>query len=207
MNVILGGLPEEIDGIPISADFRNMMQLDILIHDPDYSESERLIIGLQLLYPGLTGDLDENGAPYPAPTDIEKAVENLQWFYTRGNENDGKGGKPARAYDFDQDADIIFSDFSAVHHINLATVDFLHWWEFFALLSALPPNAMMSKIMYWRTADVGKLPKEEKKRVLEMRQHYAIKQTELAPLTPDELEQRTRDRIKKRFEEVGKGQR
>ena len=41
MNILLlNGLPEDYNGIPISADFRNMIQVDIILHEEDGNEIE-----------------------------------------------------------------------------------------------------------------------------------------------------------------------
>ena len=192
--LLLDGLPEEYDGIPISADFRNMIQVDLILHDPAINETEKTIAALYQLYPDLPGD-------------IHKAVEGLVWFYTRGDAvGDGKdgGAKKAtkKAFDFEQDANLIYAAFYATYGISLTTVDFLHWWEFMALLEGLPETTLLQRVIYWRTVDVNGLPKHEKKHVLKMRKTFALKGQEKPALDIEELNQQTKDRVARRFAEA-----
>lgn len=192
--LLLDGLPEEYEGIPISADFRNMIQVDLILHDPAINETEKTIAALYQLYPDLPGD-------------IHKAVEGLVWFYTRGDAvGDGKdsGTKKAtkKAFDFEQDANLIYAAFYATYGISLTTVDFLHWWEFMALLEGLPETTLLQRVIYWRTVDVNGLPKHEKKHVLKMRKTFALKGQEKPALDVEELNQQTKDRVARRFAEA-----
>lgn len=192
--LLLDGLPEEYEGIPISADFRNMIQVDLILHDPAINETEKTIAALYQLYPDLPGD-------------IHKAVDGLVWFYTRGDAvGDGKdsGTKKAtkKAFDFEQDANLIYAAFYATYGISLTTVDFLHWWEFMALLEGLPETTLLQRVIYWRTVDVNGLPKHEKKHVLKMRKTFALKGQEKPALDIEELNQQTKDRVARRFAEA-----
>ena len=195
MNILLmGGLPEEYEGIPISADFRNMIQVDLILHDPDTNDVEKTAAALYQLYPEI-------------PPDIHTAMEGLAWFYTRGNAP-GKGkDTPAnktakKAFSFEQDANLIYAAFYATYGMSLTTVDFLHWWEFMALFEGLPETTLMQRVIYWRTADVAGLPKHEKNHVLKMRKLFALKETEKPAMNIEELNQQTKDRVARRFAEA-----
>ncbi len=192
--LLLDGLPEEYEGIPISADFRNMIQVDLILHDPTINETEKTIAALYQLYPEIPGD-------------IHKAVEGLVWFYSRGDASGNgrdKGAKkaPKKAFDFEQDANLIYAAFYATYGISLTTVDFLHWWEFMALFEGLPETTLMQRVIYWRTVDLAGLPKHEKKHVQKMRKVFALKEQEKPALDIEELNQQTKDRVARRFAEA-----
>lgn len=190
MNILLtNGLPEEIDGVPIFSDFRNMIQVELLLHDEELSPQERTFCALMQLYDVI-------------PSDTQKAIDGLMWFYGRGDNKEGsqKSGSPTkRAIDFEQDANIIYASFFSAYHINLCTIDYMHWWEFMALIEGLPDTSLMSRIMYWRTADVSKMDKFERKQVLKMRERFAIKGNPSEKLTPEELKQKTRQNLAQKF--------
>ncbi|MDL2273452.1 bacteriophage Gp15 family protein [Oscillospiraceae bacterium OttesenSCG-928-G22] len=195
MNILLmDGLPEEYEGIPLSADFRNMIQIDLILHEADTNEVEKTIAALYQLYPDI-------------PADIHKAVEGLVWFYTRGKAG-GKGKDPSaqkapkKAFDFEQDANLIYAAFYATYNISLTTVDFLHWWEFMALFEGLPENTLIQRVMYWRTTDLTGLSKAERKHILKMRKLFALKGPEKEVLSIEEVEQQTKDRVARRFAEA-----
>lgn len=192
MNILLmDGLPEDYEGYPLSADFRNMINVDAILHGPDTSPTEKTIAALYQLYPEI-------------PTDISKAVDGLVWFYSRGNplsENSGNSANKTlkKAFSFEQDANLIYAAFYATYNISLTTVDFLHWWEFMALFEGLPENTLIQRVMYWRTVDLAGLSKHERKHVLKMRQIFALKEPERQAMTIEELNQQTKARVAQRF--------
>lgn len=69
-----------------------------------------------------------------------------------------------RLLDFDQDAEYIYAAFLQTYGINLFRVqDKLHWWEFSALLSALPQDTRMSEIVDLRDRPVPEPTKYNRK--------------------------------------------
>lgn len=195
MNILLcDGLPEDYKGIPISPDFRNMLHVDLILRDPDASEVEKTIAALYQLYPEI-------------PQDTGMAVDGLMWFYSRGKfgeKQDGKAPKKAekKAFDFEQDASLIYAAFYATYNISLTTVDFLHWWEFMALFEGLPETTLIQRVMYWRTADLTGMSKSERKHVSKMRQLFALEEPAKEALSVEELNQQTKDRVARRFREA-----
>lgn len=204
MNILLlDGLPTEIDGTHISPDFRNMIQFDIALHEE--KEEDAILFGLNLLYPGFNGEVDEDGQVYPMPQTMQKAVEGLMWFFRRGKKPEEGAGKAAgRAYDFNQDAGMMLASFREAYGINLSDGEFMHWWEFLALLEGLPGDTSMARAAYYRTVDTNGMSKSEKEHVNKMKKVFAIKQDDMKPLTAEELEQQTKDRIKRRMAQVRK---
>jgi len=188
--LLMDGLPEAYEGIPLSADFRNMIQVDLILHDIELSEVEKTMLSLDQLYPDI-------------PSDVGAAIKGLEWFFSRGKAQEGKGQGKAekKAFDFDQDAELIFAAFYSAYHISLTTVDFLHWWEFMALLEGLPEDTLIKRVMYWRTAELTGMSKEEKKHVLKMRKMFALTRTGL-PMSVEDLEQKTKDEIERRYAEA-----
>jgi hypothetical protein len=190
--LLLDGLPEEYEGVRISADFRNMIQVDMILHDAGLSKTEKTFAALGQLYPDI-------------PEDINHAARGLAWFYLRGDAGAGRtDAKKARrkAFDFEQDAPLIYAAFHATYGINLATVEFLHWWEFMALFEGLPETTLIQRVIYWRTADLNDLPKQEKAHVRKMRGQFALKEPERAAMGVEELEQQTKDAARRRFAEA-----
>ncbi|NLL92507.1 MAG: hypothetical protein GX222_08900 [Ruminococcaceae bacterium] len=198
MNILLlDGLPEEYEGIPISADFRNMIQVDLILNDPDINDIEKTIASLYQLYPEI-------------PQDIPKAIKGLEWFYSRGKDlsteeadlQNKNAPNQKKAFDFNQDANYIYAAFYATYNISLTTIDFLHWWEFMALFEGLPETTLIQRIIYWRTADVSKMDKQERSYVLKMRKQFELVEPNSKKLTLEELNQQTKDRVARRFAEA-----
>ncbi len=199
MNILLeNGLPEEIDGAPIYADFRNMIRFDIALNDEDLRESEKMQIGLIQLF-------EESHLP-------NEPIKKLLWFYSAGKseslksaKKQNKSTKKTRLYDFEQDADYIFAGFLQTYNINLATVNFLHWWEFLPLLAALPQTTTMGQIMMYRTANIEKIKgKEQKKFYEEQKKKWEIKRQDTQKYeSVQEKQTAFKQRLNARLKEVG----
>lgn len=190
-----GGLPETIDGVPIYADYRNMIRFEQILDDDGLTDVQKTMLGVSQLFDELP------------PGSIERAVDRLQWFYSRGkaaSEEDGQqGGKKAvRAYDltYDADASCIYAAFRQAYQIDLIEIPYLHWWAFLALLENLPDSTTMAQRMQLRTMDVSKV--KDKK----MREHYKAlqKQVELpakVAARPRKVESMA-ERLARRYEEA-----
>lgn len=162
-----GGLPETIDGVPIYADYRNMIRFEQILDDDGLTDVQKTMLGVSQLFDELP------------PGGIERAVDRLQWFYSRGkaaSEEDGQqGGKKAvRAYDLTYDAPCVYAAFRQAYQTDLTEIPYLHWWAFLALLENLPDSTAMAQRMQLRTMDVSKV--KDKK----MREHYKALQKQVA---------------------------
>lgn len=197
MNLLLqDGLPEEFEGTPISADFRNMIQVDLILREEGIPDVEKTIAALNQLYPEI-------------PADPEQAVRGLVWFFSRGGQeteeevkNQTGSSMPPRAFDYDQDANLIYAAFYATYGISLTTVEFLHWWEFLALFEGLPEDTLIKRVMYWRTADLNGLSKSERKHIQKMRRLFALKTPKPERLSVEDLEAKTKQDLALRYEQA-----
>lgn len=194
MNILLmDGLPEDYNGIPISPDYRNMIQVDLILREENVPDEEKIMAGLHQLYPEI-------------PADLKTAVDGLVWFFSRGQTpaqtDSGTHTSQPRAFDFDQDASLIYAAFYTTYGISLTTVDFLHWWEFMALFEGLPEQTLIKRVMYWRTVNLGELPKEERKHVQKMRKLFALKSNPRERLSVEVLEQKAKADLAQRYEQA-----
>ena len=195
MNILLlDGLPDDYEGIPLSTDFRNMINVDLIMQEEeDCEKEERIYHALFQLYEEI-------------PKDYQKAADGLYWFYTRGKSVTGDKSERTseKGFSFNQDANLIYSAFLDVYGISLSTVEYLHWWEFMALFEGLPEDTLIKRVIYWRTADLSDVSKQEKKHILKMRKLFALKRSGQGkkPMTAAELEQQTKDMVDRRYAEV-----
>lgn len=177
----------EVDGEEylIDTDFRMgvAIEIDSLSENPD-------VIGLlEAFYLG------------NIPNDPRKAVDCMLRFYSSHNEETHKqkekGAEKARWYDFTQDVDALTASFLDAYGIDLSTAC-IHWWTFRRLMLNLPPETPFMQRVRYRTADIKKLGKEEKKLYKKMRALYAIKDSQKATTTVEEREAALRERIRQR---------
>ena len=187
------GLPETIDGVAIYPDYRNMIRLEQILDDDALSDTEKTVLGVKQLFEELP------------PGGMERAVDRLQWFYSRGkaipSEGAQQSGKKAvRAYDLAYDASCIYAAFRQAYQIDLMEVSYLHWWAFLALLENLPDSTAMAQRMQLRAMDVSKV--KDKK----MQEHYKALQKQVAlpakaVVRPQKVESLA-ERIKRRYAEA-----
>lgn len=192
MNILLDALPENVNGIPVRSGFRTMIQLELMMDDPEVPREARLPLALNLLY------------KQPAD-DLQKAVDGLLWFYSCGSPDAPEriaGGKTTeRAYDFETDAPDIYAAFLQTYGINLNTAE-LHWWAFRALLGALPESCKIVRIMGYRTRDLSDLKGKEKKYYAEMKARYKLRPLGLTRLTAAAAQEAAKARMNRRFAEA-----
>ena len=84
--------------------------------------------------------------------------------------------RTGRAYCFDKVAALIFAAFFFFFGINLnrtANKD-LHWWEFMAMFDSLSEDLLISRVMYYRTADTEVMSKKQKAFIMRMRKLYSL---------------------------------
>lgn len=157
----------EIGGVnvPVNADFRVILCIDAL-HDQGMTDAERGLESLRLFYGKL-------------PCDIEAATEGMLWFLRCGEKEKQAaawGGKPPKPdFSFVHDAPMILAAFRDQYGIDLANVEFLHWWEFRALLDGLRPEHLFCEMRRIRSMDLGKIKdKDQRKYYREMQKAYAL---------------------------------
>ena len=178
MNILIDYLPTSffIDGkkYEFNYDFRTSILFCLLMQDTELTEEQKILQGLQLYYPVI-------------PSNIEEAYKKILYFYSRGKEiEDNKKVKQGkrifkrnnnRAYDFEIDANLIFSAFMTQYNINLNR-DKLHWWEFMSLFNSLKDDTEIVKIMNYRTIDVNTIEdKKERKMYKQLQDYYSLENT------------------------------
>ena len=175
MNILLDYLPTSfsIDNkkYEFNYDFRTSILFCLLMQDTELTEEQKILQGLQLYYPEI-------------PDNVEEAYEKILYFYSRGKEIEDnkkiKQGKRIfkrnnnRAYDFEVDANLIFSAFMTQYNINLNREN-LHWWEFMSLFNSLKDDTEIVKIMNYRTIDVNSIEdKKERKMYKQLQDYYSL---------------------------------
>ena len=143
-NIILDRLPTEYKGYLIRTSFRIGIQISLCLQDEDYSEEERVLIALNLLY--------GNGMPQ----DLDVAMEGLNWFISCGNENKKGSVNDKQLFYWDFDNERIFSSFLATYGIDLTKED-MHWFKFIAMIGSLNKDCAFNKAIEIRDYDMKDL--------------------------------------------------
>ncbi len=172
-NMLIDYLPEtvEIEGkvYPIETNFRTFVLFEMMMQDPELSDTEKAMRGLELVYPKVPGNLNA-------------AVDGLLWFYSCGKRwREKKAGSTEEpsgtqmVYSFEYDDDYIYSAFLTQYHMDLQDVEYLHWWKFKALLRTLSSDLEFSKIMEYRSIDISSgMTKEQRDFYRRKKELYAL---------------------------------
>lgn len=186
MNILIDALPNfvTIDGkdYKIDTDFRKSIQFEILIQESEKSSKDRVEKALNLFF-------DKN-----IPTNVEKAIEKILWFYSCGKLNQNATSNTennsfhTRVYSFNHDSTAIYSAFWQQYKIDLTTAK-LHWWQFKALFEGLSEDCLIVKIMQYRGMKItSDMPKSQQKRIRELKHIYALPVTQQEQSKIDEID-------------------
>lgn len=190
-------LPETvtIDGIayPIDYDYRVGVAIEREALEHDKPDAEGL---LYLFYKG------------NIPANVGKALRQMLWFYqaptqeSEGGQEKEKSQQGGRWYDFEQDRDVLLASFFSAYGIDLSTAK-VHWWTFRRLMLNLPTDSRFMERVHYRTADLSKLSKDQKKHYRKMKALYAIKDKRAEHhKTVEESEAALLEKVRKRFQEA-----
>ena len=156
-SVVVGG-----KSVPITTSFRAGIQFELqALGDQLTPESI-----LSLFY----------GASWPRPYD--EAIQQAIWFYRLGKpeperETKADAQSVRRSYDFELDADALYTSFRSTYGIDLLRED-LHWWAFRELMIGLPDDTAFKQRVYYRIGSTEGMTVKQKKRFEALRAKYAI---------------------------------
>lgn len=117
------------------------------------------------------------GKSWPQP--YEEAIRKVIWFYRLGKpEKEEPAAKTEvarskRSYDFEIDADALYTSFRSAYGIDLLKED-LHWWAFRELMLGLPDETAFKQRVYYRTGSTAGMSGKQKKQFEALRTKYAI---------------------------------
>lgn len=173
MNILIDKLPCSVivDNIDteIVSDFRTSILFEQLMKDNSVNDDVKIELALNLYFPNqyIINTVD--------------AVNKIIWFYGGGKDikessnKSSNSSKNVNIYDFEQDADYIYAAFMEQYKIDLADIDYLHWWKFKSLFYGLNKDIQLSKIMFYRSVELtDDMTKNERKFYRDMKRLYAL---------------------------------
>lgn len=179
VSVDIGSEKYEID-----ADFRTIMNIEGIIFEKEVTEDQKNFAKEMMKEIEINEkDAITNAKYYDAlkifykdniPDDLEEAMEKMLWFYSCGKEEISKQKTKKKVISFEHDFDYINAGFMQDYKIDLFEVDFLHWWKFMSLFSALHDDCKICEIIGYRGAELKNFDKEQRKRMREMQKIYAL---------------------------------
>ena len=157
MSILTEALPDYIvvrgEKCPIKSDFRVWLEFSEII-SKNISETEKLFKMLKLIFDKLPQNL----------YDGISAIMNFYSYTPVKSENKDKAVNK-NYFDFDYDANLIYSAFLQQYKIDLCQTN-MHWWTFKALLGGLSDDTHFIKVVQYRSMDLSKIKDKEQ------RHHY-----------------------------------
>lgn len=166
---LYGRCPQRVEALGRSwrlrADFRRVLHaLDILADDSLYP-GVRIEASLRLMVRGRLPRGEGRRAVLLA------AVRSALF--------DGAKCGKKRVLDYTQDAGLIRAAFRQAYQIDLTRAK-MSWFLFRDLLSALPEDTLLSRVMGWRAADIPRITprnREQVARLIQLQNAYALRDT------------------------------
>ena len=166
------------DSYPIITDFREWVKLIDLLKDKELGSNEKAVLILQWYS-------DKQ------PSNIKGAIEALSLFaQCKSHEEPEKDGESAPreqpVFSYSHDINAILAGFQAVYGIDLLSIDYLHWWQFRALLDGLPEDTDFKRRVYYRSVNLAEIESaEERKRIAKIKRMIALPDNEF--LTDEDI--------------------
>lgn len=192
INLLTGDLPKSViikgKEFDIYTDFRDYIELQQLLKKGTNEQIAEYIIGLFI------DDLPFNKAKTQEEVNelFVEALNQIVNFFRmevheeKGNQEGQKRKRPS--FSFDDDMAYVIGAFREAYSIDLVHIDYLHWWEFNALMDAVPETTELKKRIHYRSIDTDKIKdKNEQKRIKAIQKKIAIKGERKAVLSDEEI--------------------
>lgn len=178
-NMLLDRYPTEYRGYLLRTDYRIGIQITLVLEDLDLEDDERMLKALELLY------------GYGIPDDIMLAINGLKWFMSCGKScsgdsseyldiadiddevEDSVSSNGKIAYDFEVDSDLIYASMFTQYGVEIDK-EKMHWFKFIAMFRCLK-DTELNDLMYYRTVDISKLPKQQQVEMRKLQDKYRIR--------------------------------
>lgn len=178
INILYEQYPTEliIDNVsyPIVTDFRDWIAFFDMINDDILENKDKVIASL-------------NWFKDKIPNNLEQAYNGLISFARADDLNPklnkigDKTQNTKQILSYLHDSPYILGAFLQTYGINLRNIDYMHWYEFRALLDALPEDTPIKKRMGYRAINVSSIKdKAEKKRIKDIQRSIALPSRELS---------------------------
>ena len=158
INLLIGDLPKSVivkgKVYDIYTDFRDYIELQQLLKKGTNEQIADYIIGLFI-----------DDLPFNKVRNQEEAndlfVESLNQivdFFRMGEcqeEKENQEGQKRKrpSFSFDDDMAYVIGAFREAYGIDLVHIDYLHWWEFNALMDSVPETTELKKRIHYRSID------------------------------------------------------
>ena len=118
---------------PIRTDFRVILEIFVMLDDPDLTDADKTEALLQMFY-------------VERPPDAEAALRAFTDFVDPRHGNQGKKSS-GRLIDWSQDFDLMVAPINHILGFECRAADYLHWHTFLAAYLEIPPESVFARVL------------------------------------------------------------
>ena len=155
--------------IRCKGDYRMVLDCFICLNDSDLTEQEKMFASLQIFYEDFNDFEDFIGMDSEL---LEKLIKEMYNFFECG-ENPMKS-VPFKVIDWEQDSQIIASAVNKISHMEIRSVEYLHWWTFLGYFSEVGESVLSTVVSIRNKIKKGKKLEKYEKEFKASNPHYFI---------------------------------
>ncbi len=121
---------------PVRADFRVILEIFVMLEDPELSNSDKTEALLRMFY-----------EDRPPSEDIEKAVRAFLDFLEPGGAESRRGRKSPGLIRWEQDFPLIVGPVNHVLGMECRSAPWLHWYTFLAAYMDMDPDCVFAQVL------------------------------------------------------------
>lgn len=207
-NPLLDRFPDEYNGIKLNTDFRVGILLTLLFNSGKFTDEEKKLQALELLYGdnyynlGIDALTLWDGVTWFMSLGYNKSTNNIELKTSNNDEDeeikDNEGNnlifdteykEDDSIIDFEFDASRIYSGFLRTYGVDLTETK-MHFFKFMFMLADIDSDCSHSKVVDIRQTNLKDMDKKQRAAYIKLKQLYAI---------PTEID----DESKAKLEEIG----
>jgi len=170
----------EIDGVehPIRSDYRAALDICVALSDVEYTDSEKIVALLSLLY-----------VSPEEIQDVDAAIKRGFWFIACGDDT-GPQKKRPKLVDWEQDFPLIVAPVNRLLGREIRALEYMHWWTFISLYQEIGECTFASVVNIRNKRAKGKkLEKHEQDFERENRHLVGFRRSNVTSAEKDFIEQ------------------
>ena len=118
---------------PIRTDFRVILEIFVMLDDPDLSDADKTEALLRMFYS-------------ERPTDAEAALQAFTDFVDPRHGSQGKKSS-SRLIDWSQDFDLMVAPINHILGFECRAAEYLHWRTFLSAYLEIPPESVFARVL------------------------------------------------------------
>lgn len=118
---------------PIRTDFRAVLDVLMAMNDPELDGRGKAVVLMEIMFP------DWQSIPLEH---LEECCKQVCEFIDCGNHDDGR--HHPKMIDWEQDAPLIVPAVNSVAHMEVRSVEYMHWWTFWGYFMSVGESLLSS---------------------------------------------------------------